>query len=306
MITVDESSNLPALIAAGESIEIPDGMSFSLTETIPLGGTNSADPFNDQIIYCRGRAVLNGASGLDVIQAYGRGHETHGLVLNANGARCLVLGDNANDYLGNEFLARRMRLFNGTVGLFNGKFDASSFQGIIKRCGIGAHVTGNQDAMQIQATINDCELALWVNGGGRASTRGGVWANNRQAAKVGSDASGDSGSLIMETPHFEALRGDCPYDAAPQDYVSAPAGSAYLVAYSNSRIDLNFPHFVNSSTWFAAKGGAGCRLYFRGGNPAKARQNGSCLVTADDDLRLPVDYNGVVTYIARPWPVEFV
>lgn len=279
-------------------IPIPAG-TYSLPSPIKLGDDGSV---NHQWLIGLGHVTIVAPEDEPAVWVKGRYHRTSNLEIVGNGAECLKLGIDETDYVGNNFHGDNLILRGGTVGFFNGKFDASSLRdSIIKECGTGAQCTGNQDATVFDAvTMNDSDIGILVDHSGRAKTSGGVFANNKLVAQV------HSSELVMDMPHFEHLRQQA-LDVTPA--VPQPNGSPFCDLIVNAHLTLRNPFFANQgeSVWYSARGNAGCRIKFEGTTGAiRARANGNCIVTCDDVLRVPVDYNGVATYIARPWPVEFV
>lgn len=297
------AADIVAAFANGLCPVIPSGI-YELPAPIVLGAFQSgtSGPLWDRLcLRGEGRVTLVAPEGQPAVQVYGRNHRVTTVELVGNGAECLKLGNNANDYVGNCFHGDNLILRGGTVGLYNGKFDGSSLRDtIIKECGIGAHVTGNQDATIFDAvTMNDSDIGILVDYGGRAKTSGGVFANNKLCAQV------HSSELVMDMPHFEHLRQQ---NLGVTPEVPQPNGSPFVDLIVNAHLTLRNAFYANqgASIWYSAQGNAGCRIKFEGTVSApRARANGNCIVTCDDIMRVAVDYNGVATYTARSWPVEF-
>lgn len=295
-------ADIVAAYANGLCQTIPSG-TYELPSPVCLGGPDKDHvTFERLVLQGEGRVTLIAPLGQPAIKVYGRYHRISNLDIVGNGAECLKLGDNADDYVGNCFSGDNLILRGGTVGFFNGKFDGSSLEDtIIKECTLGVHCTGNQDATGFDnVDVNDCDLAILVDHSGRARFEEGVFANNKKVLQV------HSAEVVMDTPHFEFLRQS---DLGVEPVVPAPNGSPFCELLLNAHLTLRNAFYANqgSSQWYSALGNAGCRIKFEGtGVVPKARANGDCIVVADELLRVPVDYNGVVTYIAKPWPIEFV
>lgn len=291
-------SEINARLAAGHSVTIPEGI-WNLTETIMVGpkaGEALPATWDRLILRGSGRTTLVAPEGLPAVQVYGRDQNVRDFEIIGNGAEGLKLGDNAEDYVGNNFHGSGLIIRNCTTGFFNGKFDASSLStSLIKNCDVAAHISGNQDSFGFYSvTLNDSAVALWVNAQGKAITTGGVFASNELAVRVGSTTSGDSGAVVMNSPHFEWLT----LDSDP-----APAGSPFVLAVVNSAVTLNNAFYADAqgNYWPGAKGNASCTLSFNEGNPAKPVALGSCKIFSSRPLT--IDNNGTdMIAPAHEWP----
>lgn len=288
-----QASEINARLAAGHSVTIPEGI-WELTETIMVGpkeGEPLPATWERLILRGSGRTTLVAPEGLPAVQVYGRYNSARDLEIIGNGAEGLKLGDNATDYTGNNFHGSGLVIKNCTVGFFNGKFDASSLSAsLIQNCDVALHSSGNQDSFVLNAvTLNDSQLALWVNAQGKVVSTGGVFASNELAVQVGSVASGDSGSVVMNSPHFEWLA---------LNFSAAPSGSPFVLCVVNSTVTLNNAFYSDpqGNYWPGAKGNAGCVIDFNGGNPAKPIALGSCQIFSSRPLT--INQNG--TDVAAP------